>query len=191
MQNKGKLIVFSAPSGAGKTTIVKRLLREVEGLAFSISATTRAPRDGEMDGIDYYFLSEDDFKLKIANNEFVEYEEVYERTYYGTLRSELERIWALDKYVVFDIDVEGGLTIKEKYKENTLSIFVQAPTLEELEHRLRARQTDSEAKLKERIAKAQQETLYKDKFDVILKNENLEVAIEGAKRIITAFLNKG
>ena len=145
--NSEKLIVFSAPSGSGKTTLVNHLLEQSLPLGFSISATSRAPRGKEKDGVEYHFLSPEGFKEKIRENAFVEYEEVYENTFYGTLTSELKRLWKEGKQVLFDIDVKGGLTIKKKYPKQTLSIFVQPPSIEELENRLRHRATDSEEKI--------------------------------------------
>src|SRR6201996_3883983 len=174
MTQKGKLIIFSAPSGAGKTTIVHHLLKQMpELIEFSISATTREPRGGEKDGKDYYFISKESFLHRIAHKEFVEFEEVYAGTFYGTLRSEIERIWAKGKAVIFDIDVEGGLHLKRKYGEQALAIFVQPPSLEVLIERLTGRGTDNAEKLKERFEKAEKELNYAPRFDVILKNYEL------------------
>ncbi|UIR55731.1 guanylate kinase [Sphingobacterium sp. SRCM116780] len=187
----GKLIIFSAPSGAGKTTIVKHLLgKHGDKLEFSISASTREPRGEEVDGKDYYFISKESFLHKIAKKEFIEFEEVYSGTFYGTLRSEVERIWAQGKHVIFDIDVIGGLRLRSKFPDQALAIFVQPPSLEVLKERLRGRGTDSEEKLQERFAKAESELAYADKFDVILKNYDLDVAIEEAEKIVIVFLNQ-
>lgn len=187
----GKLIIFSAPSGAGKTTIVKNLLsKHGDKLEFSISASTREPRGEEIDGKDYYFISKEDFLHKIAKQEFIEFEEVYSGTFYGTLRSEVERIWAQGKHVIFDIDVIGGLRLCSKFPDEALSIFVQPPSLEVLKARLRGRGTDSEEKLQERFAKAESELSYADKFDVILKNYDLDVAVVEAEKLVMDFLNK-
>jgi len=187
---EGKLIIFSAPSGAGKTTIVKRLLEAYDDkIAFSISASTREPRGNEVDGKDYYFISKEEFLHRIAKKEFVEFEEVYSGTFYGTLRSEIERIWAQGKAVIFDIDVIGGLHLKRKFGENALAIFVQPPTLDVLVERLRGRGTDSEEKLKERIEKADKELAYAEQFDVILKNDNLEHACNEASQLLFNFLD--
>lgn len=186
---EGKLIIFSAPSGAGKTTIVKRLLEKYgDKIAFSISASTREPRAGEVDGTDYYFISKEEFLHRIAKKEFVEFEEVYSGTFYGTLRSEIERIWEEGKAVIFDIDVIGGLHLKRKFGDNALAVFVQPPTLDILIDRLRGRGTDSEEKLKERIEKADKELAYADKFDVILKNDNLEDACKEASDLLINFV---
>lgn len=185
---EGKLIIFSAPSGAGKTTIVKYLLNKFpDKLAFSISASTRKPRSNEVDGKDYYFISKEAFLHKIAHKEFVEFEEVYSGTFYGTLRSEIERIWASGKIVIFDIDVIGGLHLKKKFGKHALAIFVQPPSLDELIHRLRSRGTDSEEKLKERIAKADKELKFSSEFDVILENDNLEEACIHAEKLVRSF----
>lgn len=187
----GKLIIFSAPSGAGKTTIVRRLLsNHGDKISFSISASTREPRSGEVDGKDYYFISKEDFLHKIAKQEFIEFEEVYSGTFYGTLRTEVERIWAMGKSVIFDIDVVGGLRLKSKYPEEALAIFVNPPSLEVLKERLRGRGTDSEAKLQERFAKAELELSYADKFDVVLNNFDLETACAEAEELVLDFLNK-
>jgi guanylate kinase len=185
----GKLVIFSAPSGAGKTTIVKHLLdRFPDRLSFSISATTRPPRGEEVDGSDYYFISKEEFLHRIAHKEFVEFEEVYSGTFYGTLRAEIERIWSTGKQVIFDIDVEGGLHLKRKYGKKALAIFVQPPSYEVLIERLRGRGTDSESKLQERFAKARKELEYADKFDIILHNVELEAACLEAERLVTEFL---
>ncbi|HEY1025281.1 MAG TPA: guanylate kinase [Sphingobacteriaceae bacterium] len=186
---KGKLIIFSAPSGAGKTTIVHHLLNRIPTLSFSISATTRPNRGQEVNNKDYYFISKEDFLHKVAKHEFVEFEEVYSGTFYGTLRSEIERIWESGKHVVFDIDVEGGLRLKKKYGEQALAIFVQPPSFEVLIQRLTGRGTDSEDKLKERLQKAKKELTYADRFDVILKNHELGIACAEAEKLVTDFLN--
>ena len=186
---KGKLIIFSAPSGAGKTTIVRHLLSTGLNLAFSISATTRERRGEEMDQKDYYFISKESFLHKIAHKEFVEFEEVYSGTFYGTLRAEIERIWEEGKHVIFDIDVEGGLHLKRKYGEQALAIFVQPPSLQVLKERLTGRGTDSEEKLAERFAKAEKELQYAEKFDVILKNYDLKTACTEAETLVGNFVN--
>ena len=187
--NNGKLIVFSAPSGSGKTTIVKHLLEQKElHLDFSISATSREKRGDEIDGKDYYFLSADAFQKKIAADEFVEHEEVYRDNFYGTLKTELERIWALGKHVIFDIDVIGGLNIKKQFPKKTLAVFVSPPSVEELERRLRFRQTETDEKIQMRLAKAEREIAESDKFDVILKNYDLEIAKNDAYTLVHDYL---
>lgn len=187
----GKLIIFSAPSGAGKTTIVRRLLEKHEDkVVFSISASTRSPRGAEVDGKDYYFISKDDFLHKVAKHEFIEFEEVYAGTYYGTLRKEVERIWEEGKSVIFDIDVVGGLRLKSKFPDKALAIFVNPPSLDVLKERLRGRGTDSEEKLQERFAKAETELSYADKFDVVLNNFDLETACQDAEKLVLDFLEK-
>jgi guanylate kinase len=187
---QGKLIIFSAPSGAGKTTIVKHLLTKFPELCFSISATTRESRGTELHEKDYYFISKEDFLHKVAHQEFVEFEEVYNGTFYGTLRSEIERIWNAGQHVIFDIDVEGGLRLKRKYEDDALAIFVQPPSLEVLIERLSGRGTDSVEKLQERFIKAEKELKYADKFDVILKNYDLETACLEAEKLVSDFLNQ-
>lgn len=187
---QGKLIIFSAPSGAGKTTIVHHLLSKIPQLAFSVSATTREKRAGEKDGKDYYFISKEEFLHRIAKKEFVEFEEVYSNNFYGTLRSEIERIWNDSKQVIFDIDVEGGLHLKKKYGDRALAVFVQPPSLEVLIERLRCRGTDNDEKLKERIAKAENELKYADRFDIILKNHDLQTACLEAEKMVSDFLAK-
>ncbi|MFZ4863406.1 guanylate kinase [Sphingobacterium sp. Mn56C] len=185
----GKLIIFSAPSGAGKTTIVKHLLtKHSDKIAFSISASTREPRGTEVDGKDYYFISKEEFLHKIAKQEFIEFEEVYSGTFYGTLRAEVERIWALGKSVIFDIDVVGGLRLKSKFPDEALAIFVNPPSLEVLKQRLSGRGTDSEEKLQERFAKAEHELSFADKFDVILNNFDLDTACNEAEKLVLDFL---
>ncbi|WP_196891142.1 guanylate kinase [Aureivirga marina] len=186
---KGKLIVFSAPSGSGKTTIVRHLLQQEElKLDFSISAASRNKRPNEVHGKDYYFISANEFKSHIENNDFVEWEEVYTNNFYGTLKSELERIWAQGKSVIFDIDVIGGLNIKKQFPEQTLAIFVQPPSIEEMERRLRGRQTETEEKIKERVAKAEKEMQYKTDFDTILINDDLDVAKVDAYKLVSDFV---
>ncbi len=186
----GKLIIFSAPSGAGKTTIVRHLLNAFpDKLTFSVSATTRQSRGTERHGQDYYFISKEEFLHRIAQKEFVEFEEVYSGTFYGTLRSEIDRIWKTGKHVVFDIDVEGGIHLKRKFEKDALAVFVQPPSLDVLIERLRGRGTDSEMKLRERIRKAENELNYADKFDVILKNHDLAEACAEAEQMVREFLN--
>jgi guanylate kinase len=185
----GKLIVFSAPSGAGKTTIVHHLLNQNTGLEFSISACSRSKRRNEINGKDYYFLSTEEFKQKINNNEFVEWEEVYPDHFYGTLKAELERIWNNGHHVIFDVDVVGGLNIKNSYPKETLAIFVQPPSIEELRSRLYKRSTDSHQNIEERISKAEKELSYSKKFDIIIINDKLEDAINEAEIKVREFLN--
>lgn len=172
--NSGKLIIVSAPSGAGKTTLVKHLLENSNDLEFSVSCATRNPRPDELNGKDYYFISIEEFKQKIENQEFAEWEEVYENSFYGTLKSEIERIWAKGKTVIFDIDVIGGLNLKKIYPENSLSIFIMPPSILELENRLRSRNTESEEKLQMRIEKSEKELALASEFDEIIINENLQ-----------------
>jgi len=191
MKKTGKLIVFSAPSGSGKTTIVHHLLQFKElNLDFSISATSRDKRGKEIHEKDYYFISLKEFQKHIKNNDFVEWEEVYSDNFYGTLKKEIERIWALGKNVIFDIDVKGGLNIKLQYPDQTLAIFVQPPSITEMERRLRNRKTDSEEKIKERVLKAEKELKFADDFDVILVNDELEIAKKNAYNLVNNFLNK-
>jgi guanylate kinase len=182
-----KLILFTAPSGAGKTTIVRHLLKKMDSLAFSISATTREQRAHERDGVDYYFLSAEEFKALINQDAFVEWEEVYENQFYGTLKSEIERLWAKGKHIVFDIDVKGATSIKQKYPEETLAVFVKPPTPEVLFERLRARGTESEKNLRKRIERAKEELAYENKFDVILVNDILEDTLQNAERLVRQF----
>ncbi len=189
---KGKLIVFSAPSGSGKTTIVRHLLAQADlNLEFSISAATREARGEEVNGKDYYFMSLDQFKQHIKNEDFVEWEEVYRDNFYGTLKSEVERIWAKGKNVIFDIDVAGGLRIKSKFPEETLAVFVKPPSVDELKRRLKERSTESEEKINMRIAKAHVELATAPQFDVIIKNYDLEVALDEAYQLVKNFIDEG
>ena len=185
---KGKLIIFSAPSGSGKTTLVRHLLAQDIPFGFSVSATSRLPRGAEQDGVDYYFLSEVEFREKIAQNAFLEYEEVYSGTFYGTLRSEVERLWAAGKHVLFDIDVVGGLNIKKQFPKECLALFVQPPSIEELEKRLRGRETDSEEIIQQRLAKATEELAYAPQFDRVIVNDDLETAQQEVRKAIEQFL---
>ena len=186
---KGKLIVFSAPSGAGKTSIVKYLIDKKElNLGFSISATSRKNREKEINEKDYYFLSVDEFKSKIKNNAFLEWEEVYPNSFYGTLNSEVERIWQLGKHVIFDIDVSGGLRIKRKYPDKTITIFVKPPSIDELKIRLKTRKTESENKINMRISKASAEMATADLFDIIIENKVLKTAQKDAHKIVRDFV---
>lgn len=188
--NKGKLIVFSAPSGSGKTTIVRHLLGiEDLNLEFSISATSREKRGQEVNGKDYYFLSAKEFKTKIKNGEFLEWEEVYRDNFYGTLKSEVERIWAMGKHVIFDIDVSGGLRIKRKFPEETLAVFVKPPSIDELKIRLKKRKTESDDKINMRISKASAELATAPLFDVIIENNNLDKALVEAETLVRTFIN--
>ncbi|GAA4895942.1 guanylate kinase [Flaviramulus aquimarinus] len=189
-KKQGKLIVFSAPSGSGKTTIVRHLLGIDDlNLEFSISATSRTKRGKEIDGQDYYFLSAKAFKNKIKNDEFLEWEEVYRDNFYGTLKTEVERIWAKGKNVIFDIDVSGGLRIKRKFPEQTLAVFVKPPSIDELKIRLKKRKTESEDKINMRVAKASAELATAPLFDTIIVNDNLEKALVEAKKQVSSFIN--
>ncbi len=187
--NKGKLIVFSAPSGSGKTTIVKHLLAQPElNLEFSVSCTTRALRGKEKNGKDYYFISLEDFKKHIKAEDFIEWEEVYRDNFYGTLKTEVERIWAMGKHVIFDIDVAGGLRIKKKFPDQTLAVFVKPPSVDELKRRLKERSTESDEKINMRIAKAHVELATAPQFDVIIKNYDLDVAKNEAYLLVKEFV---
>jgi guanylate kinase len=184
----GKAIIFSAPSGSGKTTIVRHLLQKNPDLGFSISASTRDKRGRtEQNGKDYYFLSPDDFKKKIDNNEFVEWEEVYEGNFYGTLKSEIERVWKDGKNVIFDVDVKGGLNLKKYFGDKALAIFVKVPSLEVLQERLNDRGTETQESLSRRLFKAKFEMGFSDKFDVVLVNENLDKSLAEAQRLYDNF----
>lgn len=186
---KGKLIIISAPSGAGKSTIVKYLLDKGLNLEFSVSATTRAPRGFEKDGVDYYFMSVEEFRKKIKNDEFIEWEEVYKDQLYGTLKSEIDRIWSHGKYVLFDVDVKGGVHLKNIFKNIAISIFIMPPSIQELEKRLIARGTDADYKIKMRLEKAAEELILADSFDNIVANNNLEEAENEVYRLVTGFLD--
>ncbi len=187
--NNGKLLVFSAPSGSGKTTIVKHLLQQEDlNLEFSISAATRAPRGEEVDGKDYYFITIEDFKKHIKADDFIEWEEVYRDNFYGTLKSEVERIWAKGKNVIFDIDVAGGLRIKSKFKTETLAVFVKPPSVDELKRRLKERSTETDDKINMRIAKAHVELATAPQFDTIIKNYDLEIAKQDAYKLVKEFI---
>jgi guanylate kinase len=185
-----KCIIFSAPSGAGKTTIVRYLLSKFPELEFSISACSREKRNYETEGKDYHFLGIEGFKKAIAQDEFIEYEEVYKDNFYGTLKSELDRIWNANKVVIFDVDVIGGLNLKKYFNEHALSVFVEAPSVEILEQRLRSRQTETEEKINTRIKKATHEMSFANKFDVILINEVLGIAQLEAKKLVQDFLDR-
>lgn len=186
----GKLIIFSAPSGAGKTTIVKYLLQSGLPLEFSISACNRLPRPGEVNGKDYYFLSTEEFKQKIENVEFIEWEEVYPGSFYGTLRTELYRIWNNNNHVLFDIDVKGGVNLKKLFPKQSLSIFVMPPSVEELERRLTSRSTDDGATIRKRVDKAVYELKFADQFDTIVINDILQDAKTKAFNLVSEFISK-
>jgi len=185
---EGKLVIISAPSGAGKTTIVNHLLRNDDRLEFSISATTRKPRGAEKNGTEYYFLQVEEFRKKIRNNSFVEWEEVYKDQYYGTLKSEIERIWSAGHSVLFDVDVKGGINLKKIFSSQAVSIFIMPPSVEELEKRLLARATDSPEKIRMRVEKAKEEIKLAESFDHIVINDILENAQDDTLRIVSEFL---
>src|SRR5664279_6660995 len=186
----GKLVIISAPSGAGKTTIVKHLLGSGLNLSFSISATTRPIRGNETAGEDYFFLTVEEFKRKIKNNEFVEWEEVYKDLFYGTLKSELERIWANGNHVLFDIDVKGGINLKNKFGTDSIAIFIMPPSVEELENRLVKRATDNIEKIKMRVEKAKEELKLANQFDAVIVNHHLDMAKEDAVKVVSSFLER-
>jgi guanylate kinase len=187
----GKVVIISAPSGAGKTTIVKHLLQIRElNLAFSVSACTRPIRPNEKDGKDYYFMTVNQFKDKIDDGEFLEWEEVYKNNYYGTLRSEVSRIWSLGQHVLFDVDVMGGINLKEKFGDNALAIFIRPPSIDILRMRLESRGTESAEKIRNRVNKASLELKFARKFDVIVLNDVLEKAQEETQRLVAGFLRK-
>lgn len=185
---EGKLVIFSAPSGAGKTTIVRHLLECELNLEFSISATSRSPRAGEVDGFDYYFLTVEEFRKRIDKGEFIEWEEVYDKHYYGTLKTEIERIWSKGNHVIFDVDVVGGLNLKRIFGEKAASFFVMPPSVKELENRLRLRGTDSEDKIRMRLEKASREIKRAGEFDYIIINEILSTSCDEAERLVRKFV---
>lgn len=191
MAFEGKLIIFSAPSGSGKTTLVRHLLAQDElNLAFSVSATSRAPRGDEQEGVHYYYKTAEEFKQHIKNEDFIEWEEVYRDHFYGTLKTEVERLWAQGKHVIFDIDVAGGLRIKKKFPERTLAVFVKPPSVDELKRRLKERSTEPEEKINMRIAKASVELATAPQFDLILRNDDLETAKKEAVALVRQFLDQ-
>ncbi len=188
--SKGKAIIFSAPSGAGKTTIVKHLLSVREDLTFSISACSRPRRDRtEVDGVDYYFFSVEEFKKKVKNNEFVEWEEVYQDNFYGTLKAEVERIWEMGKVVIFDVDVVGGKNLNEYFGADAFSVFVSPPSITHLRKRLEGRATETKDRIDVRMAKAEEELGYAIMFDYILKNDDLATALKEAEDVVSKFLD--
>jgi guanylate kinase len=185
----GKLIIFSAPSGAGKSTLVQHLLKCGFEMEFSVSATSRAPRGAEQNGVDYYYLTPDEFRARIANNEFLEYEEVYPDCFYGTLRTEVERITAKGKNIVFDVDVVGGLNIKKQYNDRALAVFISPPGIKTLRERLVGRGTDTQEMIDKRVGKAEYEMTFAPKFDVVIVNDDLNQAKIEAEQVISNFLN--
>ena len=187
---QGKLIIFSAPSGSGKTTLVHYVMEKIPNLSFSVSATSRPPRPGEKDGVDYYFISVDDFRRKIKEGAFVEWQEVYENQYYGTLKSEVEKIRARGHSVVFDVDVKGGVNIKKIYGDQALAIFVKPPSLKVLEERLRRRSTEDEESLRKRLERAAFELGFESRFDQVVVNDKLEKAQQEALHLVREFLEK-
>ena len=184
----GKLVIFSAPRGSGKTTIVRELLKRFDCFEFSISATSRNPRGQEQNGVDYYFLSNEEFRARVERDEFVEWEEVYQGTCYGTLKSEMERIWAKGNIILFDVDVMGGINLKRIFGDDACSVFIMPPSVEELERRLRGRGTDSEEVILKRIAKAEFELSKSSEFDHVVINDNLEVTVAEVVNIISNFI---
>ncbi len=189
MAEKNKLIIITAPSGAGKTSITKHLMQHFPQLAFSVSAATRLPRGTEKDGVDYYFISMDNFKQKIQDDEFIEWEMVYEGKYYGTLRSELQRLWQNNKIPVLDIDVKGAIHVQQQYPQSSLSLFIQPPSVDELRKRLMARGTETEASIQARVNKAAYELSFKDQFNKIIVNDDLQKACAEAEKITASFIH--
>ena len=187
-KKEGKVLIFTAPSGSGKTTIVRHLLEKFDFLGFSVSATTRDKRPHEVDGKDYYFISKDDFSKKIKNKDFIEWEEVYQDQYYGTLKSEVNRVWDEGKHIVFDIEVKGATNIKKIYKDQALAVFIRVPTLQELVRRLKSRKTESEASLKKRIKRIKKELTFEKSFDAVLINDDLEKTLHEAEQLVMNFL---
>jgi len=186
---KGKLVIISAPSGAGKTTIIRYLLEKRLNLEFSVSATTRQPRSNEKNGREYYFLSVPEFIKRVKNNEFVEWEEVYKNCYYGTLKSEIDRIWSMGKHILFDVDVKGGINLKKIYEHKAISVFIMPPSIRELEKRLHLRGTDDSAGIKVRVAKAREEMKLADQFDNIVINNRLEDDENEVYGMVSSFIN--
>ena len=186
----GKVLIFSAPSGSGKSTIVNHILSLHPEIEFSVSATSRPPRGAEQDGVEYLFYSADIFRSLIRDQKFVEYEEVYQDRFYGTLKSEVNRIWAKGHVIIFDVDVKGGVSLKKYFEDAALSVFIQAPSVEELRKRLIARQTDTPEAIEERVAKAAEEMTYAPKFDKVLVNDKLEEAFAAAEQMVDVFLAK-
>ncbi len=186
----GKAIIVSAPSGAGKTTLVKHLLEAVPALEFSVSACSRPRRENEVNGRDYYFITAEEFRRRIGANEFVEWEEVYPGSYYGTLKPELERIWKENKVPLFDVDVKGGINLKKYFGDSAMALFISAPSIEELENRLRNRKTDDEESIRERVEKASYENTFADRFDKIIMNHDLSEAHREALQEVNRFLGK-
>lgn len=190
MKTYNKIIILTAPSGSGKTSIARYLLKSFSNLSFSVSAATRKPREGEVDGKDYYFMSEEEFKTHIKNNDFIEWEMVYEGKYYGTLKGELERIWALGRVPILDIDVHGGIHVQREYPINTLSLFVKPPSVEELQKRLESRGTETADSINTRVSKASYELSFADQFDHVIVNDDLDKACEEAEKIVGNFLKE-
>lgn len=187
---EGKVLIFSAPSGSGKSTVVNHLIKVFDNFEFSVSATSRAPRGEERDGVEYYFLTPDEFRARIANNEFVEYEEVYADSFYGTLKSEVERIWSKGNVILFDVDVKGGVNLKKIFGDAALSVFIQAPSIEELRRRLVSRGTDTPEAIEKRVAKAGEEMLFGPQFDKTLVNDDLQTCLHEAEEVVKSFLTK-
>lgn len=184
----GKALIFSAPSGSGKSTVVGHILKLHPEIEFSVSATSRAPRGNEQDGVEYHFLTPEKFRSLAAADQFVEWEEVYGGSCYGTLKSEVERIWAKGHVIIFDVDVKGGVNLKKYFGDSALSVFIKAPSIEELRRRLIGRNTDSPEAIERRVAKAAEEMLYEDKFDVTLVNDDLATALSEAEKLVGDFL---
>ena len=189
--HQGKAFIFSAPSGSGKSTIVKHLLEQNSNLSFSISACTRPQRPSEVNGRDYYFMTTEEFETHIGKQDFIEWEEVYEGKYYGTLKSEIERIWQQGKHVIFDVDVQGGINLKEYFGDTALAIFVKVPSLELLKERLSGRNTESSESLQQRIAKAEAELQYESSFDITLVNDDLQYTLKQAQNFYEQFASRG
>ena len=188
-KNEGKVLIFTAPSGSGKTTIVRHLLEKYDFLGFSVSATTRDKRPHEKESKDYYFISREEFSKKIKDKAFIEWEEVYQDQYYGTLKSEVNRVWDEGRHIVFDIEVKGATNIKKLYGDQALAVFIKVPTLQELVRRLKARKTESEASLKKRIRRIKKELTFEKSFDKVLINDDLEKTLQEAEQLVMNFLD--